>query len=131
MTNLSKTQRAVAAAWIVWLAAGLVLFFWPTDVHIRRIWLAIGLAAEGASLALKSHMVPLSPVMQWIDDRAGDGARWYQGWRALASFSALLVGWHSFRVVGETWGTWTIGAVAGAFVVGFLLYHWLRPEKYG
>lgn len=79
---------------------------------------------EGQVVALRDT---LSEFMTWVARRAKPGARWYQSWNG--AVAAIAVHWAA--LVFRQFDNVIFGAVAGAFLFGFLLWHWLRPDTKG
>lgn len=125
--NLNRSQWLSVYLWGL-LIVGALFYFWFIPDPWKIAWtLAVGLS-ELLALAL-TNMLPLSPLVQYVDDMGSDRAEWWQGFRALAGVIVVEV------FVFGTWSLiywapwWVAVPIMGGFSL-FVYFHWTRPEVY-
>lgn len=80
---------------------------------------------RGQEVSLRDTM---SEIMTWFARFSKSTARWYQGFNAVVVVLSLHWGW----LVGRQLPTWWAGLIVGGFIgIGFLVFHFLRPDKVG
>lgn len=127
MPKLNKTQW-ISVGWWGFLLAGALGYFWFIPEPWRVAWLLTVAASEVVSLKL-TNMLPLSPIVQWIDDRGTDRARWWQGPRALALVPVVEIFVFGIWALIPYAPWWVSGPILSCFCL-WLIYHWTRPEVY-
>lgn len=85
---------------------------------------------EGRSVALRDT---LSEFMTFVSRMAHPSAKWWQSWNALVVFGALhLSAMVSRNIPPMDFGLpLTLDQAGFGLMVGFLVWHWLRPDKTG
>lgn len=131
MKGRTTEQKVSIVVWLALLLAMLFLIFLPNPDWMDWAWCASVLGLE-VTAGLWGGL-PLSPIMQAIDDRGATDAPWYKGPRAVATtvaaFMALYYGYTIQNLADNYWMS-AIAVVAVLGLFGFNYYHWTRPEKF-
>lgn len=150
----TKKHKIGIIIWIVWMTVmlyrylGLIVALpFATQMWLGVAWAIFGLAWEKAAWPL--GFLPLSPVMQAIDDEGADDAPWYKGPRSIVFTICALFSIHYGWVVWQVLATFrpfagmdpglntaltvlsvqlAVAVPAGLWLWNF--FHWTRPERY-
>lgn len=103
--------------------------FWEVVANLSVFGLLEGIAV----FARKLPGDTLSEFMQSISGKVplGSDVRWYQSWNGLVSVFAFLYAFQGGYIIAHGSGWFPVGIIVTGLLFTFLLYHWLRPRKYG
>lgn len=140
-TPLHKTYAAI---WIAFCAAqGLSLYFLPHIPILDLFFGAVFGVVEYKAIRTRktvewrgSLVMARDTLSEWstfVARMAHPGTRWYQSWNAVVVILALNLSIMVARNVPQipVVGPISLRTAIFGLMMGFLVFHWLRPDKVG
>ena len=139
-THADRVTPMHVGAGIYWTAATMATIanvWWGASTLLDILNILAFVGAEGWALEYRKELTiegrivalrdTLSEFMTWVARMSKPGTRWYQSWNMLV---VVIAGhWSALpaRQVDLFWAQFAIWLG----MMGFLVYHWLRPDTKG